>query len=83
MTEQDIRNELIAARSAGIAAMVCIQQLIRVILEHGIMTPAQVQNATSEAVTMLMTGPAKNQFEMAVAEEAAQLLIHALGEERP
>lgn len=83
MTDQEIRKELIAARSAGIAAMICFQQLVRVILEHGIMTPAQIQDAASEALAMLVTGPASNAFEKSVNEEAAQLLVHALGEERP
>lgn len=83
MTDDEIRNELIAARSAGIAAMVCIQQLVRVILEHGIMSKAQVQDAMSEALAVFVTGPARNAFEKSVNEEAAQLLISALGEERP
>ena len=83
MSDDEIRNELIAARSSGIAAMICFQQLIRVILEHKIMTPAQVQDATSEALAMLMTGPAANAYEAAINEQAAQLLIDALGEERP
>lgn len=83
MTEQDIRNELIAARSAGIAAMVCIQQLVRVILENKIMSQSQVQDAMSEALAVFVTGPASNDFEKSVNAEAAQLLVKAFGEERP
>jgi hypothetical protein len=57
--------------------------LVRVILENGIMSQAQVQDAMSEALAVFVTGPASNAFEKSVNEEAAQLLISALGEGRP
>ena len=54
MTEEE-RQELIEARGTGMAALICIQQLCRVMQEHKIMTTEQMRDAISEALAIAET----------------------------
>jgi|GEM_PF-3660891 len=76
MTEEE-RNELILARGTGMAAMACIQQLCRVLLERGIMTTEQVHDAISEALAAVQTLEPKRPIEAEINRFAADTIRKA------
>jgi hypothetical protein len=77
------QQELIWAKGTAMAAMACIQQLCRVMQEHGIITTEQLRDAISEALAMAETHTSDNLFDSEVNKPIASTIRMAFEDRRP
>jgi hypothetical protein len=77
------KQQLIWARGQAMAAMACVQQLCRVMQEHGIVTTEQLRDAISEALAMAGTWNPDDAFEREVARVIGITIQQAFEDRRP
>jgi hypothetical protein len=74
----DIDKELNARinynKGVALAAMACLQQLVRVIQERQVLTTAELRDAFSEAISMIKLSPPNDENEAASAAVALRAI---------